>query len=249
MRVLLLAAVLLSPDGDKDKAKDSPLKPLCAVVTRYEKGMAEYLKGAAAADAWKPWTVTPEGKPELREAFRAAGIETGRSIGFELYVTFVKAGRGVYNVRAEAFVTPTEASLFNLTGRAAEDDTPRGLAASACNDQTAPFGEAAAAFAKAAKTGKPDAVPFADRAALEKRVSPALRDGFLRGVEAARKDAQRIFGEIAKLDFDEVYVHADDHYGAGFGADGSLKEGILRTKFRLKADGAIALRLSRLEKK
>jgi hypothetical protein len=53
--------------------------------------------------------------------------------------------------------------------------------------------------------------------------------------------------KISGLDYDEIYVDADDHHSSAFGADGALREGMIRTKLKLKEGGVVAFRLSRYE--
>lgn len=248
LRFLAAATLVLVPEPDGDRPKDAPLKSLCAVAKHLEKGMAEYLKGASVTDAFKPWEAAAEKKPELRETLKEAGVASTPSIGFELYISFARKGTLAYRVRTEVHVTPTEALIFSLGGGGSEGGNLRGLAASACKDQAAPFGEAALTFSKAAKTGKPEALPFADPEKVLKLVPEAMRAGFIRDFEGSKKAAAAVVAAIAALDYDEVWIDADDQYTAALGADGAPREGMIRTKFDLKEGGIVAFRLSRFEK-
>lgn len=244
--LLLIPALLFAPDGDREKGKDSPLRPLCAVAKHLEKGMADYLKGTAPAEAWKPWEVADERRVPLRDAALAAGTATAPSFALDLYVSFVKGGVHVYRVQAIVHVTPARAALFGLRG----DDVaggPRGIAASACRDQTAPFGEAATALAKALKGGRAEKLPSVSDDAVVKILSDKVRPEFLASLEEMKKRAPEVASRIAALDYDEIWVDADNGSFCALGADGAPLSGMIRSKLKLKEGGLVAFRLGRYD--
>ena len=246
MRVLWLLALLLPADGDREKGKESPLRPLSAVAKHFDKGMAEYLGGTSPAEAWKPWEVQEDRKPELRVRLKAGGVEKATSMGLELFFCFARNGALVYRVETLVLLTPTHVSLFGLKGTAGDGSAPRGIPVSGCKDQTAPFAGAATGFAKAAKTGRPEALPFADPDALRKIVPEATRQEIAAAQADARTRTAEVVAQIAKLDYDEIFVDGDDYYASAFGADGALREGMVRMKLKLK-EGVVLLRLNRYE--
>jgi len=216
--------------------QDAPLKPLGDVAEHLDAGMTEFLKGAAAGDAWKPWPVRSDGAA-LREALRQAGVVKATHLAMEFELLFRKKGAAVLYVRAYVLVRGGAIAIVNLESRDKDIRVADGRPIDAHKDHAAPFAEAARAFLAVLRAKDVSKLRFADADALA-ALPESVRKPELERAERGKAAAARIAEAVAACDADEVHLRIDDHaYLALDGAGAAV--GVVRCHFEWDGDRVV----------
>ncbi len=216
--------------------QDPPLKPLADVAKHLDAGMTEFLKGAAAGDAWKPWPARSDGAA-LREALKQAGVAKAEHLAMEFELLFRRKGAAVLYVRAYVLVRGGETSIVNFESRDRDIRVSDGRPIDAHKDHAAPFAEAARALVAALKAKDVSKLKFADSATLAP-LPENVRKPELERAERGKAAAARIAEAVAAVDADEVHLRIDDHAYLAFDGAGAAI-GVVRCHFEWDGDRVV----------
>lgn len=226
MTTLLVAMALL--------LQDTPIKPLSALGKRIDAGGAEFMKGTAPADAWKPWAVQAKDVAALREALKAAGVTKLSCMSFEFELFFVKDKKVLGQLRTYVYVEGDDPCFMGFEFRpAAPEDTvgSKTLPLDSFKEFAPEAADAAKALVAAIKSREGAIVKFADIEKISKRCSyeALLRDA-RKTIDAGKKNFVDACGKVAALDYPEVLLRLDDQSSLALGEDGAAK-GMVTSQF------------------
>ncbi len=241
MTAIVLALSLLQ--AAKDAKPEPALAPLVEVSKRLHAGAVEFLKGTAAAEAFKPWPAT--GRDGLLAAMKAAGVARLDLLQMELSVVFLKGGRPVGAVGTSVWSDDKEAGLLGIAYGVPPADAPVPEPTPAdLVDHNAPFGKAARGLIEALKAKNTKAIAVADPDAVANRTGDEHLVRVLRaGILQTRLGLTDVCTKVAELDYDEARVVIDDVHLLGHGADGELR-GVVEAKFSCRR-GEVSFELRR----
>ena len=221
----------------------SAFAPLGPVVRSVDDGMARFLAGATAADAFRNWVVV-EPAATLRDDLTRAGVTSAHCFTIELELLFSKADRAIYYLHTLAMADETSPALLAITGRPRDGQHRNpGHPQAAFTHQLTPFGEAGRAVLEACKRDRtllrpadPEAVkavvgfaPAHKRLLDDLATLAATRDSTCGAVSAL--DADRV-----QLRIDELSIVARDKRGADVG--------VIRARWAVRAEGKLELSLT-----
>ncbi len=243
---LFLGLCALGGPAARADEKVSALAPLGPVVRHADEGIAAFLKGATAAEAWKPWLVE-EPDQKLRDENGKAGVASARCFALELELLFYAQGKGVYYLRTLVQTDVAGSSFLGFRGRQVLDDGEilvTGTPLDGLKDQLAPFGEAARAIVDACK-GDRGGIRLADPEAVKKAVTfkPAQED-LLEDLAEAKEGLDATCAAIAALKADRIDVRIDDLSFLAYDAKGA-DMGVIRGDLESAGEGKVAIELGR----
>jgi len=229
--MLLLAAFLPCQDG--------AAKPITKLVSKIDAGMNAMLKGAAPAEAFKPWPVANADRaPKIVEEIAQAGGSSLSTLGVEFDLVFLKEGKGVYRVRTVIYASENEASFISFRGSKTESTS--GLALDTFADHNAPFRETADALVAALKAKDASKLPVADAETLVK-LMPNQADDIRKEVSKTAETLKATVEEFGSVSWDEVRIRLDDHIFVVRDKEGAPK-GMFKCEWEHK-DGKLHLEL------
>lgn len=231
--VLAIAACNVPPQAQEEKrpSLDSFREP----ARHLAKGMTAFVQGQDLAEAMKPWSAqgpVAEIRDQLKKKNASAAVLV--SIEFEIYL--MKAGKGIYSVRAAVYFGEKECSLLQYEAGPSESQGELTL-----KDMPDGFSDAVRAILKGGD------LPFADAKAVVKSAGwPAEAEGEFKGLISEGKEtfaAKK--AEVAALQYDSVSVEVDDILLVAVDKDGKAV-GIFKGRFGIE-DGKFTYKLDRLK--
>lgn len=236
MRYLL---VLLVACGNKpapvQEEKKPSLESFREPAQHLSKGMTAFVQGKDLAEAMKPWSAQGRAA-EIRDQLKAKNAAAAVLVSIEFEIYLMKAGKGIYGVRAAVVLGEKECSLLQYEAGPSGGRGELGL-----KDMPDGFSDAVRAILKGGD------LPFADAKDVVKSAGwPAEAEREFSGMISEGKEAFAAKkAEVAAVSYDDITVEVDDILLVAIDKDGKAV-GIFKGRFGIE-DGKFTYKLDRLK--